>query len=488
MSQSRTLQFANLVKKLTTIKLSNSANKEFAYRRTLFYELKNMGGVFFKALQVLSVTYRFLEGWAGPKEMTVFNQIPTEDIDIDEYIKEPAAFASIETQPFATGSFAQVYKGTLKTGEQVAVKILRPSIAHNLRGDIKYLKRIAHMFSGFLPSTILDYRQVIGEFCNNCLLETDYTREIENMKYFQSFYKGHPYVVVPKVYENLSSSTCIVQEFIAGPTFADVLIDHTSARPATYIANELTGSNLWTQMTIAGGEALRMAMQADYVFGDPHPGNIKLLPNNRIAFIDYGIIANKPTSQRAFYEWVKSYHAMLTGTGKLDHLAITSLNCFAPDLSLALDTCDMGDARSALSAITEALSAKFDNTQDDKLAHELASNGHFFRLFTESLDGHNALSVKLDTANFQLLKAMQSYLGSLTVLDNNETRDRFGSTMRAAMEYALQYAEHHGVKNDMPLRSRFNKNESYELLIDTMSSLAEGDQAIFKYISGRIAT
>ncbi|MDR1032940.1 MAG: AarF/ABC1/UbiB kinase family protein [Candidatus Nomurabacteria bacterium] len=486
MRQSRVLQLAKLGKKLTVIKLSDTPNKEAAYKRTMFYELKSMGGVFFKALQVMSVTYRFLEGWAGPKEMTVFNRIPTEEIDIDNYIKNKSVFRSYERTPFATGSFAQVYKGVLSSGETVAIKVLRPSIARNLKGDLKYLKRVAQLFAGFLPSTILDYQKVVGEFCANCSLETDYLREIENMKYFQTFYKDHPYVVVPKVYAELSGSDVIVQEFIGGPTFADVLVEHTPFRPATKIANELTGSNLWTQMIIAGGEALRMAMQADYIFGDPHPGNIKLLPGDKIAFIDYGIIANKPTSQWAFYEWVKAYHATLTGKGGLDALATASLNCFASDIAIALNTCELNDASPALDTITEALASKFDNMKNDKIAKELAGNGHFFKLFTESLDGKNALNIKLDTANFQLIKAMQSYLGSLTVLDNSETRDRFAFAMQSAMNYALRYADIYGVKNDMPLRSRFNTNESYELLVDTVSSLAEGDQFIFKYINDRM--
>lgn len=487
MSQHRTAQLAKLAGKLAAIRLSKSPNKQADYKRTLFYELKSMGGVYFKCLQIMSVTLKFLEGWAGPKEMSVFNQIPTEKIDIEKYIN-PDDFVRYERQPFATGSFAQVYKGQLKTGEIVAIKILRPSIATNLKRDLRYLKRLARLFAEFLPSTILDYKKAVWEFCQTCLKETDYTQEIANMKYFYSFYQGHPYVVIPKVYESLSSSQVIVQDYLEGPTFADALTARTAINPASKIIKEATGSDLWTQLITTGGEALRMSMQAEYVFGDPHPGNIKLLPHNKIAFIDFGIIANKPTSQTAFRDWVQAYHNVLDGSGSLEPLVITTLSCFCPDVATALDTCKTYDERSLLNIFAEAAKHKLDSLKDDSIINELARNGHFFRLFTDdSFNTNNAMNVKVDTNNFQLLKAMQSYLGSLTVLDDVETGDRFAPAMLAAMDYALKYAEVYGVKSDLPQRSRFTVSESYEFLLETMSSLAESDQFIFEYINGKMA-
>lgn len=472
------------LKKLAKIQLSNSPNKQTEYKRTLFYEMKNMGGVYFKCLQILAVNNKFLEGWAGPAEMTVFNQIPTETIDVSQHI-DVSAFSHYGTEPFATGSFAQAYKGRLKTGETVAIKILRPSISNHLDQDLRYLRRLAGLFTKFIVSPIVNYQDVIDEFCKTCVLETDYSREIANMEYFHKFYQGHPLVVIPKAYRSLSSSNVIVQDFIDGPTFADVL-SATVNQPATEIAKRMTGSDLWSQLAVAGGEALRMAMQANYVFGDPHPGNIKLLPNNKIAFIDFGIIANKPISQAAFRDWVKAYRNILDGSGGLHKLIETTLMCFSPDFATALNNCSFDAAQPVLSVLAEAVTSKFDNMKDDRAVRDLADNGHFFRLLTEVLDGGNALNVRLDMSGFQLLKAMQSFLGSLTVLDDRETRDKFASAMLAAMNYALSYAEAYGVKNDMPTKSRFSLGESYELLLETFSSLAESDQFIFERVSGRM--
>lgn len=485
MSWRRTKDMVGLAKKLLKIKLDGGDGR--AYKRVIFYWLKDMGGVYIKFLQIMAVTSRFMEGWAGPQEMSVFNQVGREPINLADVLPNAAGLKTYETEPFATGSFAQVYKGTLISGEDVAIKVLRPSIANNLSEDLKYLRRLTGLMARFLPKVILDYKEAVREFTATCLLETDYIREAENMKYFAGFYHNHPYVKIPKVYEELSNGRVIVQEYIAGPTLADVMQKSTVTHSATQIIMEQTGSNLWTQLALAGGEALRMAITADYVFGDAHPGNIKLLPDNKIAFIDFGIIADKPTSQRAFYEWTVAYRDVLAGEGDMSKVLTTALNCFCPDIALALENCRVQDGGTILESLALAVDEKMNVMKGrSNLAKGLVANGHFVRLFTEVLDSKNALNLKMDIANFQLMKSMQAFLGSVTTLDNNETGDRFIKTMVAAMDYALKSVEQIGVKDDMVLRSKFSRSEEYEMLLDTMSSLAEGDEFIFEYILGRI--
>jgi ubiquinone biosynthesis protein len=138
------------------------------------------------------------------------------------------------------------------------------------------------------------------EFSRICLLETDYEREIANMHYFGDLYKNHQYVVIPKVYDEYCNKNVIVQDYIEGPTLADLIANTKSNEKLSSMVYNLTGSDIWKQIIVAGGEALRTAMTTDYVFGDPHPGNIILLSENKIALIDFGIILNKPTSQQHF--------------------------------------------------------------------------------------------------------------------------------------------------------------------------------------------
>ncbi|MFA5602932.1 MAG: AarF/ABC1/UbiB kinase family protein, partial [Bacilli bacterium] len=311
---SRTL-FLPLIGRLSRIYFSNIINKDYAYKRTIFYALKHLGGVYIKFLQVLCINHDFMNGWGGPKEFEVFNKVQTEPINIHNYLSKKEGFSSVEEEPFACGSFAQLYKGKLKTGEIVAIKVLRPSIGGTLKTDLIKLRKLINMFGRFLPNSVINYKMAFDEFSRICLLETDYEREVSNMHYFYNLYKKHPHVIIPKAYDEFCNRNVIVQDYIEGPTLADLISNIKSDDKLSSVAYSLTGSDVWAQIAIAGGEALRTAMTTDYIFGDPHPGNIILLPKNKIALIDFGIIASKPTSQEAFYLWTKSYYDFLRGEG-----------------------------------------------------------------------------------------------------------------------------------------------------------------------------
>ena len=474
--------FLPLSKKLLKIYFSNNINKEYEYKKTIFYALKDMGGVYIKFLQTLSVIHSFMDGWSTPKEYEVFNRVQLERIDLNKYITNKDEYLYIEDKPFASGPFAQLYKARLKNNEQVAIKVLRPSITRNLESDLLKLKRIIKIFTLFISNSVIDYNQAFEEFSRTCLLETDYTREIANMEYFYNMYKDHEYVVIPKVYKRLSTNKMIVQDYIEGPTLADLMVQN---KPLKDLAYNLTGSDIYKQISIVGGEALRTAMCEDYVFGDPHPGNIILLKDNKIALIDFGIIANKPSSHEAFYLWTKSYYDSITGNPNYSNLLQATYNCFCPDLANALKKCNLeNDFLKTLSKAIEDKAKIIEN--DDINAYKGIQSGHLVQTFIKFVDNKNALNINLDTRNFQLLKAMQSFLSSVTTIDNKYGNNDFSNIMKDSMKYALDYVEEHGIKRDMNNNTRYTLNEGYELLMDTLSSLAEGDEYLFNNISERM--
>ena len=482
--------FLPLVSKLSKIYFSNHPNKNNEYKRTIFYSLKEMGGVYIKFLQVLCVTQNFTDGWAGPKEFDVFNKVELEPFDIKLYLPNKEKFSHIETTPFASGSFAQIYKGTLKTGDRVVIKALRPGIANSLQTDLNKIKRLVKIISKFLPAMLLDYMEAYDEFSRNCLLETDYDREIANMEYFHRMYEDHNYVVIPKVYRENSNKRIIVQEYIDGVALADII---TEAKPGTSLekyAYSKTGSNIWTQIMIAGGELVRTSACEDYTYGDPHPGNIMLLRDDKIAFIDFGIIANRPTSQEAFYLWSKAYYDMIQGGNDVGRLVETTCTCFCPDLVNAFKKCSISinSNRDFIDSLANALNMKAQTIRgNNEHADNMIKNGHIFRMFTKFIDSKNAIKLKLDMNNFQLLKAMQAFIASVTMIDNKYCNSKmFQQLMSGALEYALEYCEEYGVKHDLDDNTKYTVNESYEILLDTFTSLAEGDEFLFQNVSERM--
>lgn len=476
--------FSILIKKLVKIYFSNISNKEIEYKKTLFYTLRDMGGVYIKFLQVLCTNQNFMEGWGTPLEYEVFHQTPKEQLTLSKYVKY-SNFSYLEQKPFASGSFAQLYKGRLKTGEEVAIKILRPSVRKTLSSDLLKLEGIVKIANYFLPNGMINYKEAYSEFKRSCLLEVDYRREISNMKYFSKIYQDSNHVVIPRVYEEFCSRYVIVQEFIYGPTLAD-LISQIGKKGDLYSLNyRLTGSDIWKQITIAGGEALRTAIGEDYVFGDPHPGNIILLKENKIAFIDFGIIASKPTSQEAFYLWMKSYYDILSGSMDYGKLIQTTCMCFCPDMTNALKRCSLG--HDFFDSVSEAINkrSKMVSTINQE-ANGIVEEGHLLVAFTKFIDNKNALNIKLDMTNFRLLKAMQAFICSVTAIDNAHGKKQFAQLMLDSMQYALSYCEERGVKSDMKYQTKYSLNESYELLISNLTSLAESDEVLFQSICERM--
>lgn len=478
--------YTRLILRFIQIHFSKVPRKDCEYRRAIFESFRTWGGVYIKFLQVLGGSSKFLAGWGGPKEMEIFAQAPREPIDLEKYIRL-ADFAEISKEAIAAGSFAMVYRGRLTTGEDVAIKILRPSIQKNLKSDLKSLRKLCWLFSKFLPKYLVNYNDAYDAYAKMLIQETDYKREIENQKYFMTLYANHPHVVIPKVYENLSSENVIIQDFIEGPALADVMSMPTHGKSIADIARELTGSDIWEQIVVAGGEALYTAMCADYTYGDPHPGNIILLSDNRIGLIDFGIIAEKPTSHEAYYNWVESYNDILceNENASFKRLLATTVTCFCPDISLAMQQCNF-EQNNLLEILTDAVTRKLDH---EMLGNQSYTNsfkdGHLMDVFMQVVSTR-VLDVNVETINFELLKAMQAFLGAVTILDNREGEHGFSGIMKRSMEYALSNARITGVPRDSIKTTRFSLTESYELMVKTISSIADNDEYLFNLVQEEI--
>ena len=148
-------RYSQLIWKLTCIYFSHQPNKDALYRKTIFYTFKSWGGIYIKFLQILASMSKFMDGWSGPQEMTIFSQAPHEPLNPYNHVNQ-SKFRQIDAQPFAAGSFALVYRGILTNGEEVAIKILRPSIKKNLHKDLSILRKLCWCFSlNFLSIIIM---------------------------------------------------------------------------------------------------------------------------------------------------------------------------------------------------------------------------------------------------------------------------------------------------------------------------------------------
>lgn len=474
------LNFAGLARKLLDIKLSNPTNKQKEYKKALFYTLKDLGGVYIKFLQIICVNHNFTAGWITPKELSVFENVNLEHIDLSVII-DPRI--NIENTPFAAGSFAQVYRGYLPDGNKVAIKVLRPSVIKRLDRDLVVIRRVARLANRFLPKTLLNFKDIASEFCITAKAETDYEAEIANTNYFYNYFKDNENVVIPKVYTEFSNKNAIVQDYIEGPTFGEILELRSADLPASKIALDKTGSNLWQQLTIAGQELLKMVCLADFTFGDPHPGNIKLLPDNKIAFIDFGIVVGKVSNRMAFYNFMKEYLRIYQGYPKIDSLLEASINCFCPNIASTLTYCQIGQ-KSALETISNAVNEKMNAMRSNSRASKLIDRGHIFKLFYSVLDNSNALNIQIDPRQFMLIKACQVFLSSVNLLSSQEGKANYIYCVYHAINGAATAVDENGIDDEPAIKSHYSPAENYEILLDIFSSLAAKDEVLFRSVMG----
>ena len=184
-------------------------------------------------------------------------------------------FADFERVPFAAASVAQVHRARLHDGTDVAVKVRRPGIVVQVESDLRLLRRAAKVIQWLVPA-LRQQRpmQLIDELGTQLLAEIDLKHEARNVRRLASTITGDPSLTLPRIIEPYAAAGVLVQEFSDG---APIATEFGTERGAA-VARQLLDAYLH-QLFVVG------------VFhGDPHPGNLFLMPDGRLCFHDFGTI------------------------------------------------------------------------------------------------------------------------------------------------------------------------------------------------------
>ena len=183
-------------------------------------------------------------------------------------------FESIDPQPLAAGTIAQVHRATLTGGEHVVVKVQRPNARTDIERDLELLRafsRRAEMRAGV--KQFIDVVGVVDQLSTSLIRELDFRREAESITRMHDVLQPYPRLGVPKLFPELSTSRVLVMEEIAG-----VPIDAVPAGPArTETARQLLES--YFHQVIGVG----------FFHADPHPGNL-VWRDDRLYFLDFGMV------------------------------------------------------------------------------------------------------------------------------------------------------------------------------------------------------
>ena len=256
--------------------------------------LEELGPAFVKFGQILAGRADLL----GPDTITelekLHSRVPAVPFEsLRETLREDlgaepeALFAHFDTEPLAAASIAQVHRARLHDGTEVVVKIRRPGIVDVIEADLRLLARLAQIAEDQVPA-LAPYRPqgLVREFGRSLRHELDLAAECRNAERIAANLAPLGFVSIPKVHWSLTRTRVNVQDFVGG-----IAGDELARLSAQGLDRPMLARR--------GAQAvLKMIVEDGLFHADPHPGNVFYLPDNRIAFIDFGMVGRLSARRR----------------------------------------------------------------------------------------------------------------------------------------------------------------------------------------------
>ena len=207
---------------------------------------------------------------------------------IEEELGAPPAeiYAELSPDPVAAASLGQVYKGRLKTGEAVAVKVQRPGLAQRITLDLYILRWLAGWATKNIDRVRSDLVGIMDEFGARIFEEMDYTHEGENAIRFANLYGHLRDIYVPKIYGDYTARRVLTMEWIDGTKLTQLDALEQQGIDATYLID------------VGVQCSLRQLLEHGFFHADPHPGNLLATPEGKLAYLDFGMMSEVKPYQR----------------------------------------------------------------------------------------------------------------------------------------------------------------------------------------------
>ncbi len=256
--------------------------------------MEEMGPTFIKLGQILATRVDlFSQEWIEEFEKLQDDtrSLPLEDLmpQLENSLGMPVkkAFKHIDEKPLGTASMAQVHKAITYKNQSVALKIRKPNIREKIESDIRLIQYLAKL----AQSQSIDLRRyrpvaIVKEFERSLLRELDFSIEAKNAERIAENLKSIKYAKVPKIYWEWTCEDLNVQEYIEGIPAKNTRELDAAGLDRKLIAHR-GGKIVWKSMLIDG-----------FFHADPHPGNFLILPKNRIAILDFGMVGKLSSTRR----------------------------------------------------------------------------------------------------------------------------------------------------------------------------------------------
>ena len=207
-------------------------------------------------------------------------------------------FATLDPEPIAAASLAQVHAATLPDGSEVVVKVQRPDIEATINVDLDILADAARLLQTRTPlGELYDLPGIVEEFAATLRAELDFYREGHNADRFRANFADEPYLYIPKVYWEYTTRRVLVMERIRG-----IKIDDIAALDAAGYDRYRIGLH-------AARMVIKEVLEDGFFHADPHPGNFFVMPGEVIGAMDFGMVGY--LSRRTRTDLVRLYVAAI---------------------------------------------------------------------------------------------------------------------------------------------------------------------------------
>ena len=198
-----------------------------------------------------------------------------------------AVFDRFDDAPLAAASIAQVHAARLPSGTEVVVKVQRPGIRETISADLSIMRVLARALQHTVPeSRHFEPVELVEEFADMIGRELDFVREGQNAERFRALFADAALLYVPAIFWDLSGSRVLTMERSPGRHLA-------TDYPAESAGRRALAGNLMRFF-------LRQVFETGFFHGDPHPGNLFLMPDGRVCFHDFGIVGRLSGAQRGY--------------------------------------------------------------------------------------------------------------------------------------------------------------------------------------------
>ncbi len=466
-----------------------SKNDEMSHE--IYQTFVDLGGVYIKFLQGVMLRTESMRRWHNPERFKVFENLDTEPLDIVGILQHELGgtkikqITGVQPQPFAAGSFGQVYYGQHIDGTPIIIKALRPMARELLPYDLKLLglftKRTLKRFTKNMDYSL---DQVVKDFVKATLRETDYVAEVAFANELYEYYKNHPKLVIPRTYVELSTPNIIVQEYMGGISTAQLIkLQQQGVNPKTYVKEQI-GSDLDEQLELLGIESLYGIFQLPRIQGDPHPGNIRLLPDNKVGMIDFGISATTPSNKAALFGLLSEWNRLYSDKTRIGNLFEQFIRFFVSDLYRALKKLSTMRSQIKQEDFTRQVGKLAQETFTESLGEHdilpLLQDGRVLQLINQIVNKDNRFGLVMHLEASEILRAAQTYMTLV------ETLGRRNVVLPEVFKHVVAKVEKEYPGLSHQSDAAMSVDTALEIVTNWLERVAERDPALFQQLLRKI--